>query len=110
LKKDAPSGTARRLAEIIANARQLDYDECVRHGREGFLGERTRNEIGLHAVRGGDIVGEHTVFFVGPGERIELTHRALSRDNFAQGALRAANWLIGKRAGLYDMQDVLGLK
>jgi len=110
LKKDSPSGTARRLAEIIANARQLDYDECLRHGREGFVGERTQNEIGMHAVRGGDIVGEHTVFFAGPGERIELTHRALSRDNFAQGALKAANWIIGKRAGLYDMQDVLGLK
>jgi len=109
LKKDSPSGTARRLAEIVANARHLSYDENVRHGREGFVGERTANEIGMHAVRGGDIVGEHTVFFAGAGERIELTHRAMSRDNFAHGALNASTWLIGKRAGLYDMQDVLGL-
>ena len=110
LKKDAPSGTARRLAEIVASARQLEYNGSVRHGREGYVGERAQSEIGMHALRGGDIVGEHTVFFVGLGERIELTHRALSRDNFAQGALKAAKWLIGKHAGLYDMQDVLGLK
>jgi 4-hydroxy-tetrahydrodipicolinate reductase len=110
LKKDSPSGTARRLAEIVANARQLEYDKSVRHGREGLVGERSQNEIGMHAVRGGDIVGEHTVLFAGPGERVELTHRALSRDNFAQGALKAASWLVGKQAGWYDMQDVLGLK
>jgi 4-hydroxy-tetrahydrodipicolinate reductase len=110
LKKDSPSGTARRLGEIIANARQLEYDQSVRHGREGFVGERAPNEIGMHAVRGGDIVGEHTVLFAGTGERVELTHRALSRDNFAQGALKAARWLVGKQAGWYDMQDVLGLK
>jgi 4-hydroxy-tetrahydrodipicolinate reductase len=110
LKKDSPSGTARRLAEIVASARQLEYDQSVRHGREGIIGERAQNEIGMHAVRGGDIVGEHTVYFAGIGERIELTHRALSRENFAQGALKAARWLVGKQAGWYDMQDVLGLK
>jgi 4-hydroxy-tetrahydrodipicolinate reductase len=110
LKKDSPSGTARHLAEIVANARQLGYDQSVRHGREGIIGERAQNEIGMHAVRGGDIVGEHTVYFAGIGERIELTHRALSRENFAQGALKAARWLLGKQAGWYDMQDVLGLK
>ena len=110
LKKDSPSGTARRLAEIVANARQLGYDQSVRHGREGIIGERAQNEIGMHAVRGGDIVGEHTVYFAGIGERIELTHRALSRENFAQGALKAARWLLGKQAGWYDMQDVLGLR
>jgi 4-hydroxy-tetrahydrodipicolinate reductase len=110
LKKDSPSGTARRLAEIVANGRDLKYDKSVRHGREGMVGERKPDEIGMHAVRGGDIVGEHTVFFAGTGERIELTHRALNRDNFAHGALKASTWLIGKRAGLYDMQDVLGLR
>jgi 4-hydroxy-tetrahydrodipicolinate reductase len=110
LKKDSPSGTARRLAEIVASARHLEYDHSVRHGREGITGERAQNEIGMHAVRGGDIVGEHTVYFAGIGERIELTHRALSRENFAQGALKAARWLVGKQAGWYDMQDVLGLK
>jgi 4-hydroxy-tetrahydrodipicolinate reductase len=110
LKKDSPSGTARRLGEIVADARRLEYDKSVRHGREGLTGERAQNEIGIHAVRGGDIVGEHTVLFAGIGERIELTHRALSRDNFAQGALKAARWLVGKQVGLYDMQDVLGLK
>ena len=110
LKKDSPSGTARHLAEIVANARQLGYDQSVRHGREGIIGERAQNEIGMHAVRGGDIVGEHTVYFAGIGERIELTHRALSRENFAQGALKAARWLLGKQAGWYDMQDVLGLR
>jgi 4-hydroxy-tetrahydrodipicolinate reductase len=110
LKKDSPSGTARHLAEIIASARHLEYDQSVRHGREGIIGERAQNEIGMHAVRGGDIVGEHTVYFAGVGERIELTHRALSRENFAQGALKAARWLVGKQAGWYDMKDVLGLK
>jgi 4-hydroxy-tetrahydrodipicolinate reductase len=109
LKKDSPSGTAKRLGEIIAKARSLDYEQAARHGREGFVGERTTSEIGLHAVRGGDIVGEHTVYFAGTGERIELTHRASSRDTFAKGALRAATWLIGRPAGWYDMQDVLGI-
>jgi 4-hydroxy-tetrahydrodipicolinate reductase len=109
LKKDSPSGTAKRLAEMIAKTRSLEYDKVVRHGREGLVGERRRNEIGVHAIRGGDIVGEHTVYFAGAGERVELTHRALSRDTFAKGALRAAGWLIGKPAGWYAMQDVLGL-
>jgi 4-hydroxy-tetrahydrodipicolinate reductase len=108
LKKDSPSGTAKRLAEIIATTRSLDYENAARHGREGLVGERSRNEIGIHAIRGGDIVGEHTVYFASAGERIELTHRASSRDTFARGALRAAAWLIGKPAGWYEMRDVLG--
>jgi 4-hydroxy-tetrahydrodipicolinate reductase len=110
LKKDSPSGTAKRLGEIIARTRALNYEQAARHGREGFVGERTTDEIGLHAVRAGDIVGEHTVLFAGVGERIELAHRASSRDTFAKGALRAGAWLIGKPAGWYDMQDVLELK
>jgi 4-hydroxy-tetrahydrodipicolinate reductase len=109
LKKDAPSGTAKRLAEIIGTTRSLEYSQAARHGREGLVGERSRNEIGVHAIRGGDIVGEHTVYFAGLGERIELTHRASSRDTFAKGALRAADWLMGKPAGWYQMRDVLGL-
>jgi len=109
LKKDAPSGTARRLAEILAEVRGLDYAKDVRHGREGLVGERTRTEIGMHAVRGGDVVGDHTVIFADIGERVELTHKASSRDTFAQGALRAARWAHGRSAGLYDMQNVLGL-
>ncbi len=110
LKKDSPSGTAKRLGEIIAQTRSLEYEKAARHGREGLVGERTRDEIGIHAVRGGDIVGEHTVYFAGPGERIELTHRASSRDTFGKGALRAARWLIGKPPGWYEMQDALGLE
>lgn len=109
LKKDSPSGTAKRLGEIIARTRSLQYDDAARHGREGLVGARGRSEIGVHAVRGGDIVGEHTVYFAGIGERIELTHRASSRDTFAKGALRAADWLIGKPPGWYEMRDVLGL-
>ena len=110
LKKDAPSGTARRLAEILAEARALTYEEHVRHGREGTVGARANDEIGVHAVRGGDVVGEHTVLFADAGERVELVHRASSRETFALGALRAAAWLRGRPAGLYDMEDVLGLK
>jgi 4-hydroxy-tetrahydrodipicolinate reductase len=110
LKKDSPSGTAKRLGEIIAKTRLLEYGKAARHGREGLVGERKNSEIGVHAIRGGDIVGEHTVYFAGAGERIELTHRASSRDTFAKGALRAASWLIGKPAGWYEMQDVLGLR
>jgi 4-hydroxy-tetrahydrodipicolinate reductase len=110
LKKDSPSGTAKRLGEIIAKARELEYDKAARHGREGLVGERTRDEIGIHAVRGGDIVGEHTLYFASAGERIELTHRASSRDIFARGALRAAQWLVGKTANWYNMQDLLGLR
>jgi len=109
LKKDSPSGTARRLAEILAEERGLSYDRDVRHGREGMPGARTKTEIGMHAIRGGDVVGDHTVIFANTGERVELTHKASSRDTFAKGALRAAKWAIGQPAGLYDMQDVLGL-
>ncbi len=110
LKRDAPSGTATSLAEILAEVRRLQLPKAVRHGREGMVGERTSNEIGVHSVRGGDVVGDHTVMFAGPGERVELVHRASSRETFADGALRAAKWVIGKKPGLYDMQDVLGLK
>lgn len=109
-KKDSPSGTAVRLAERAAEALGLRYEEDVVHGRQGEVGERPRNEIGMHAIRGGDVVGEHTVAFVGQGERIELTHRAHSRDNFASGALVAARFVAEARPGLYDMQDVLGFK
>ena len=110
LKKDSPSGTARRLAEILADVRQLDYSADVMHGREGMVGERTNVEIGMHAIRGGDVVGDHTVIFANVGERVELTHKASSRDTFAKGALRAARWAQAQKPGLYDMQDVLGLK
>jgi 4-hydroxy-tetrahydrodipicolinate reductase len=110
MKKDAPSGTAKRLAEILAEARSLSYQADARHGREGIVGERTPSEIGVHAIRGGDVVGDHTVIFAATGERLELTHKASSRDTFAKGALRAALWAHGKPSGLYDMQDVLGLK
>jgi 4-hydroxy-tetrahydrodipicolinate reductase len=109
-KKDAPSGTARRLGEIIADARHQAYDDVVIGGRSGMPGERPAREIAIHALRGGDVVGEHTVTFAGLGERIELTHRAHSRDTFVRGALRAASWVAGREPGLYDMQDVLGLK
>lgn len=110
MKKDAPSGTAKRLAEILADVRQLSYNDDTRHGRFGIVGERTQTEIGMHAIRGGDVVGDHTVIFAEAGERVELTHKASSRETFARGALRAALWAHGKPAGLYDMQDVLGLK
>jgi 4-hydroxy-tetrahydrodipicolinate reductase len=108
LKKDSPSGTAKRLGEIISEAR--DQKHSVQHGRVGIVGPRPENEIGMHAVRGGDIVGEHIIYFAGAGERLELTHRASSRETFARGALRAADWLIGKPAGWYEMADVLGLR
>ncbi|XHR30321.1 MAG: 4-hydroxy-tetrahydrodipicolinate reductase [Chthoniobacteraceae bacterium] len=110
LKKDAPSGTAKRLAEILAEVRGLQYNEDVRHGRQGMVGERTPTEIGMHAVRGGDVVGDHTVIYANVGERVELTHKASSRDTFARGSIRAAKWAATRPAGLYDMQDVLGLK
>jgi len=106
-KKDSPSGTARELARRICEARGLDPEAVLRHGREGIVGARTADEIGIHAVRGGDIVGEHTVIFAAEGERMELTHRASSRDVFARGALRAARFLAGVRPGLYAMTDVL---
>lgn len=109
LKKDSPSGTARRLAEILTEVRDLSYETNVLHGREGMIGERTPTEIGMHAIRGGDVVGDHTVIFANTGERVELTHKASSRDTFANGALRAAKWAATQPPGLYDMQDVLGL-
>ena len=110
LKRDAPSGTARTLAEILAGVRKQQLQQVVRHGRTGIVGERTAEEIGMHSVRGGDVVGDHTVIFAGTGERLELTHRASSRETFARGAVRAAEWVVKQRPGLYDMQDVLGLK
>lgn len=109
MKKDSPSGTAKRLAEILAETRALSYQEDTRHGRFGIVGERTQNEIGMHAVRGGDVVGDHTVIYAAVGERVELTHKASSRDTFAMGALRASLWAHGRKPGVYDMQDVLGL-
>ncbi|MEI7733008.1 MAG: 4-hydroxy-tetrahydrodipicolinate reductase [Verrucomicrobiota bacterium] len=110
LKKDAPSGTARSLAEILADVRQQQLNEVVRHGRQGIVGERTSTEIGMHAIRGGDVVGDHTVIFAAMGERVELTHKASSRETFANGALRAAEWVVRQTPGIYTMQDVLGLK
>jgi 4-hydroxy-tetrahydrodipicolinate reductase len=110
LKKDAPSGTAKSLAEILAEVRNQQLEDIARHGRVGIVGERTSSEIGIHSIRGGDVVGDHTVMFANAGERLELTHKASSRDTFANGALRAALWVIKQKPGLYDMQDVLGLK
>ena len=110
LKKDAPSGTAVHLGEIVAETLGRDYQSDAVFTRHGFTGERTQREIGMQTLRAGDIVGEHTVMFGGMGERLEIIHRAHSRDNFAAGAVRAALWLAGREPGLYDMQDVLGLK
>jgi len=110
LKKDAPSGTAARLAEILAEVKMEELKKLARHGREGIVGERTAREIGIHAIRGGDVVGDHTVIFAGIGERVELTHKASSRETFAKGSLRAAKWVGLQKPGLYDMQDVLGLR
>ena len=109
LKKDAPSGTAKRLAEVLCQVRGLDYEKDVLHGREGQTGERPLGQIGMHSIRAGDIIGEHTVIFAGSGERLELSHKASSRETFALGALRAARWLLKQPAGLYRMEDVLGL-
>ena len=109
-KQDAPSGTARTLAEILAQARRQSLDKVARHGRVGIVGKRTAEEIGIHSLRGGDVVGDHTVIFAGMGERVELAHKASSRETFANGALRAAVWVTDQAPGLYDMQDVLGLK
>jgi 4-hydroxy-tetrahydrodipicolinate reductase len=109
-KKDSPSGTAERMAHVLAEALGRDLRDVGVYGRYGIVGERKREEIGIHAIRAGDIVGEHTILFGGMGERIEITHRAHSRDNFAFGALRAGRWVVGKPPGLYDMLDVLGLK
>jgi 4-hydroxy-tetrahydrodipicolinate reductase len=111
-KIDAPSGTALGLAEAVAKGRELNLKDVAVHGRQGVVGKRKAKEIGIHAVRMGDVVGDHTVYFATPGERIELTHRASSRDTFARGALRAAKWLVRhtKGPGLYTMAEVLGLE
>lgn len=109
-KKDAPSGTARTLAEMICAADGLEYQDAARHGRSGEPGERTSTEIGIHALRGGDVVGEHTVYFASLGERLELTVRSSNRDSYASGALRAAHWLQGKAPGCYTMFHVLELE
>jgi 4-hydroxy-tetrahydrodipicolinate reductase len=108
-KQDAPSGTAARILEIILEERKLEAD-ALRHGRQGITGARSPTEVGVHALRGGDVVGDHTVIFAGLGERLELTHKAGDRAIFARGALRAAQWVVGQKPGVYDMQDVLGLK
>jgi 4-hydroxy-tetrahydrodipicolinate reductase len=110
MKKDAPSGTAVKMAQVLAQAVHRNLEEVGVYARKGMIGERTKKEIGIQTLRAGDIVGEHTVLFAGKGERIELTHRAHSRDTFAAGAVRAAKWVVGKKPGLYDMQDVLGLR
>jgi 4-hydroxy-tetrahydrodipicolinate reductase len=109
-KVDAPSGTALRLGEAAAAALGRNLETCAVYGREGVTGERDANTIGFATVRGGDVVGDHTVLFAGTGERVELTHKASSRATFALGALRAAKYLAARKSGLYDMQDVLGLK
>lgn len=109
-KIDAPSGTARRLAEVLCEVRGLNTENDVTHGRVGLVGKRPKREIGMHSMRGGDVVGDHTVIFAADGERVELTHKASSRMTFASGAVRAALWLTDKPAGLYDMEDVLGLR
>jgi len=109
MKVDAPSGTAATLLEILREVRGLGKD-AVRHGREGIVGARTDEEIGMHSLRGGDVVGDHTVIFAGNCERFELTHKASSRNTFANGALRAAKWAVSRPAGLYNMQHVLGLE
>jgi len=110
LKKDAPSGTAATLAEILASVRKQQTAEVLRHGRHGIVGQRTDAEIGMHSLRGGDVVGDHTVIFAASGERLELTHKASSRNVLANGALRAAQWVGQQKPGLYSMQDVLGLQ
>lgn len=112
-KKDAPSGTAMKMANVLADALGRNLSEVGRFSRHGIIGERSSKEIGIQSVRAGDIVGDHTVLFCGNGERIEVTHRAHTRDNFATGAVRAAIWVVNQKAGLpglYDMMDVLGLR
>lgn len=109
MKKDAPSGTALRLAHIIAEKLEWDVEKVGVYGRKGVVGERKSEEIGVHAVRAGDVVGEHTVLFAGLGERIEIIHRAHNRDNFARGAVKAALWIVDQPPGIYSMEDVLGL-
>ncbi|NOX21330.1 MAG: 4-hydroxy-tetrahydrodipicolinate reductase [Nitrospirae bacterium] len=110
MKKDAPSGTALKMAKIIAEALDRNLDDVAVYARKGLIGERDRREIGIQCIRAGDIVGEHTVMFATMGERVEITHKASSRDTFARGAVRAALWIYGKEPGLYDMLDVLNLK
>jgi 4-hydroxy-tetrahydrodipicolinate reductase len=110
LKKDSPSGTAMKMAQVIADRLDRNLDDVGVYTRKGLIGERTKKEIGIQTVRAGDIVGEHTVIFGGIGERLELIHRAHNRDNFAKGAIRAAQWITNQKNGLYDMQDVLGLR
>jgi 4-hydroxy-tetrahydrodipicolinate reductase len=110
LKKDAPSGTAMRLAQILADTTGRNLDKDAVYQRRGYIGVRKDEEIGIQSIRAGDIVGEHTVVFAGKGERIDIVHRAHSRDNFARGALLASTWVVRQPNGLYDMQDVLGLK
>ncbi len=109
-KKDAPSGTAIRIAEVIAHTLNRDLDKVAVYERKGIIGERKPEEIGIQTIRAGDIIGDHTVLFAAPGERVELTHKASSRETFAAGAVKAAVWLADRESGLYDMQDVLGLK
>jgi len=106
-KVDSPSGTAKRIAEVIADTLQRDLGKVGTYGREGIVGARTKEEIGIHAIRGGDIVGDHTVLFAGTGERLEITHRAHSRETFAQGALRATRWLVDAPKGLHGVDEVL---
>lgn len=110
MKIDAPSGTALRMGEVLANALERDLKECAVYGREGVTGERDPSTIGFATVRGGDIVGDHTVMFCGLGERVEVTHKASSRQPYALGSLRAARFIAGRKNGLFDMQDVLGLR
>jgi 4-hydroxy-tetrahydrodipicolinate reductase len=110
LKKDSPSGTAVKIGELISDAIGRDFGKVGVYGRKGMVGERTREEIGMQVIRAGDIVGEHTVLFGGIGERLEIIHRSHTRDNFARGAVRAALWVVNQPNGLYDMQDVLGLR
>lgn len=110
MKKDSPSGSAVRMGKIVAEMRGRDYERIAKYRRQGVCVNRTKEELGMQSIRGGEIVGEHTAYFIGMGERVEITHRAYSRGMFSLGAIRAAKWIIRQRPGLYDMQDVLGLK
>ncbi len=109
-KKDAPSGTAMKMAQVLADALGRNLAEVGKFSRHGIIGERTKQEIGIQTIRAGDIVGDHTVLFCGNGERIEITHRAHTRDNFAKGSVKAAMWIVNQKPALYDMLDVIGLK
>lgn len=109
LKKDSPSGTAQKLAEICAESTNRDLEKVGVYGRHGMVGERKPDEIAVMSLRAGDVTGDHTLIFAGPGERLEITHRAGSRKNFAVGAIRAAEWIVGQKSGLYDMRNVLSL-